>query len=107
MSLDTFSSHRHEQGTVLDPARTAVLVVDMVNDFCKPGGAMVLPGYEALVPGQRRMIEAARSCGAPVLWIHDAHRPGMRHEREWAKRTPHCVEGTWGVEIIEALGARP
>lgn len=68
---------------------------------------MVLPGYETLVPGQRRMIEAARSCGAPVIWIHDAHRPGMRHEREWAKRTPHCLEGTWGVEIIEDLDARP
>ena len=107
MSLDTFSSHRHEGGVLLDPNKAAVLVVDMVNDFCKPGGAMVLPGYEALIPGQRRLVEAARAVGAPVLWIHDAHRPGMRHEREWAKRTEHCVEGTWGVEIVEDLGARP
>lgn len=105
MSLDSFSSHRHEQGIVLDPARTAVLVVDMVNDFCKPGGAMVLPGYEKLVPSQRRLIDTGRSCGAPIIWIHDAHRPGMRLEREWAKRSAHCLEGTWGVEIIEDLGA--
>ncbi len=107
MSLDTFSSHRQEGGVLLDPKRAAVLVVDMVNDFCKPGGAMVLPGYEALIPAQRRLVEAARAVGAPVLWIHDAHRPGMRHEREWAKRTKHCVEGTWGVEVVDDLGARP
>jgi ureidoacrylate peracid hydrolase len=30
----------------------------------------------------------------------------MRRDREFMKRTPHCVEGTWGVEIIEDLGAR-
>ena len=30
----------------------------------------------------------------------------MRREREWVKRTPHCVEGSWGPEIIEDLGAR-
>ncbi|KPP98835.1 MAG: Amidase [Rhodobacteraceae bacterium HLUCCA12] len=106
MTLDSFSSHRQEDGVVLNPDSTAVLVVDMVNDFCKPGGAMVLPGYELLVPHQCRLIETARRCGAPVIWIHDAHRANMRNEREWAKRTEHCVEGTWGVEIIDDLGAR-
>jgi len=30
----------------------------------------------------------------------------VRRDREWVKRTPHCVEGTWGTEIIEDLGAR-
>ena len=43
----------------------------------------------------------------PVLWIHDAHRPNVRRDREWAKRTPHSVEGTWATEIIEDLGALP
>lgn len=106
MSLDVFSAHRIEQPVQLDPARTAVLVVDMINEFCKPGGRMVLPGYEALVGPQSEIIAAARATGVPVIWIHDAHRPGMRHEREWAKRTPHGLENTWATEIIEDLGAR-
>ncbi|MEP9398869.1 isochorismatase family cysteine hydrolase [Mesorhizobium sp. KR2-14] len=106
MTTDSFSSHRHDGSISLDPARAAVIVVDMVNDFCKPGGAMVLPGYETLVAPQLSVIEAARKAGAPVIWVHDAHRPNMRRDREWLKRTPHCVEGTWGVEIIDDLGAR-
>ena len=106
MTLDSFSSHRQDGGIALDPKRAAVIVVDMVNDFCKPGGAMVLPGYETLVAPQLAVIEAARAAGAPVIWVHDAHRRNMRRDREWVKRTPHCVEGTWGVEIIDDLGTR-
>jgi ureidoacrylate peracid hydrolase len=106
MTLDTFSSHMNAERLQLDTARSAVLVIDMVNDFCKPGGAMVLPGYESLVPPQLKVIEAARAAGVPVLWIHDSHRRKMRRDREWVKRTPHCIEGTWGTEIIEDLGAR-
>lgn len=107
MSLDVFSAHLNEQQVSLDQARVAVVVVDMINEFCKRGGKMVLPGYEALVDPQLGIIEAARAVGAPVIWVHDAHRPAMRHEREWAKRTPHGLENTWATEIISDLGARP
>lgn len=105
MSLDVFSSHRNDSGITLHAEKTAVVVVDMINDFCKPGGAMVLPGYEALVAPQLKIIEAARELDVPVIWIHDEHRRNMRHEREWAKRAPHGLEGTWGAEIISDLGA--
>jgi ureidoacrylate peracid hydrolase len=30
----------------------------------------------------------------------------MRREREWLKRTPHCVEGSWGPQVVAELGAR-
>jgi ureidoacrylate peracid hydrolase len=106
MPLDVFSAHLNEQDVRLDSKRCAIVVVDMINEFCKPGGKMVLPGYEALVGPQRAIIDAARTAGVPVIWVHDAHRPGMRREREWAKRTPHCLENTWATEIIEDLGAR-
>jgi ureidoacrylate peracid hydrolase len=106
MSIDTFSAHRNAGRVRLDPKRAAVLVIDMVNDFCKPGGAMVLPGYELLVPKQRAILDAARAAGAPVIWVHDSHRRNMRREHEFLKRTTHCIEGTWGVEIVEELGAR-
>ncbi|TIM18156.1 MAG: cysteine hydrolase, partial [Mesorhizobium sp.] len=43
MPVDSFSSHRHDDAMRLDPQRAAVIVIDMVNEFCKPGGAMVLP----------------------------------------------------------------
>lgn len=104
--MDVFSSHRTGGGITLDKAVTAVVVVDMVNDFCKPGGMMVLPGYERLVAPQLKVIEAARANGVPVIWVHDAHRANVRQDREWIKRTPHCIEHL-GVEIIDDLGAKP
>ena len=106
MSIDVFSAHRNAGRVSLDPARTAVIVVDMINEFCKPGGKMVLPGYEALVGPQLSVIEAARAAGAPVVWVHDSHRRNMRRDREFIKRTPHGEEGTWATEIIDDLGAR-
>lgn len=106
MSVDVFSSHMRAERVDLDPKRAAVIVVDMINEFCKPGGKMVLPGYETLVGPQLAVIEAARKAGAPVIWVHDSHRKNMRREREFLKRTPHGEEGTWATEIIEDLGAR-
>ncbi len=45
MSVDVFFRPQAcRPASSLDPARAAVIVVDMVNDFCKPGGKMVLPG---------------------------------------------------------------
>jgi ureidoacrylate peracid hydrolase len=106
MAVDVFSAKRLEGEIRLDPARTAVLIVDMLNEFCKPGGAMVLPGYELLVPPQRRLIEAARRVRCPILFIVDSHRANLRQDREFLKRTPHCLEGSWGARVIDELGPR-
>ena len=106
MDTDVFSAHRHSDAIRLGHARTAVIVVDMINEFCKPGGLMVLPGYETLVGPQRSVVEAARAAGVPVVWVRDSHRCDMRRDREWLKRTPHCIEGTWGTRVIDDLGAR-
>lgn len=103
---DVFSDHHNVEETILHAERTAVVVVDMINEFCKPGGKMVLPGYETLVPQQLAVIDAARKSGAPIIWVHDSHRRGLRRDREWLKRTPHCESGGWGTQIIEDLGAR-
>lgn len=100
---DVFSAHRTENQIVLDKARAAVLVVDMLNEFCKPGGAMVLPGAEKLYPAQKALLAAARANGVPVIWIIDSHREALRRDREWLKRAPHCVEGSWGAEVIADL----
>jgi ureidoacrylate peracid hydrolase len=106
MSVDVFSAKRQEGLVRVDARTTAIVTVDMLNEFCKPGGAMVLPGYEALVEPQTRVIAAARAAGAAVVWVVDAHRPNMRREREFAKRTPHCIEGGWGAQVIDDLEAR-
>jgi ureidoacrylate peracid hydrolase len=107
MSMDAFSvNHKIETVIRFDGRRTAVLVIDMLNDFCKPGGAMVLSGYERLVAPQRAIIEAARETGARVIFVVDSHRPNLQRDREFLKRTPHCLEGSWGARVIDDLEAR-
>lgn len=103
---DVFSSKNNPQAVALDPESTAIVIVDMVNDFCKPGGAMVLPGYEDLMPAQSRMIEAGRAAGCPIVFVIDAHRAGAPNEREFKKRTRHCIEGEWGAQVIDDLDMR-
>ena len=107
MTVDVFSAKKLERQVRVDPKSTGIVVIDMLNEFCKPGGAMVLPGYEALVPPQKKVIEAGRQAGCPILFVVDTHRPNMRQEREFLKRTPHCLEGTWGAQVIEDLDPRP
>jgi ureidoacrylate peracid hydrolase len=104
---DVFSAHRHDGSATLDRQKTAIVVIDMINEFCKPGGKMVLPGYETLMPQQKALIAAARENGAPVIFVADTHRKNMRRDREWLKRTPHGIENTWATEIIEDLEPQP
>jgi ureidoacrylate peracid hydrolase len=104
MSEDTFSAHRtSDSGTRIDPTRTAVLVVDMINEFCVDGGCMVLPGAERLYGPQNAVIRAARDSGAVVVFLVDSHRKNMRREREFLKRTPHGFEGGWGCQVVADL----
>ncbi len=102
--LDTFSAHRQDGGALtVIPAATAVLVVDMLNDFCVDGGAMVLPGADVLYAPQNALIRATRQAGGVVAFLNDCHRPELRRDREFLKREPHCIEGTWGAEVVAAL----
>ena len=75
--MDEFSAHKVETAIKLDARRTAVLVVDMLNDFCKPGGAMVLPGYERLIAPQQAVINAARQSGPRVSEADAALHRGL------------------------------
>ncbi len=106
--VQSFASQNVRQAEfLLSPARTAVLVVDMLNDFCTEGGAMVLQGAEKLYGPQNAVIAAARSAAVPIIHIVDMHRPNLRCDREFLKRKPHCMEGQWGSEIVPALDSRP
>jgi ureidoacrylate peracid hydrolase len=95
-----FSERRVQHAMGFDPGRTAVLVVDMLNDFLEPNGAMPLPEGQRLYDPIRRLLAAARAHGSPVIWLCDTHPAG---DREFDKRTAHCLTGTWGAQIVDAL----
>ena len=68
---------------------------------------MVLPGYERLILPQQIVIDAARRSGATVIFVADAHRQNVQRDREFLKRTPHCIENTWGAKVIDELAPLP
>lgn len=81
----------------VDPARTALIVVDMQNDFVKRRGSLLVPNAEATVPAIQHLLELARVNGIRVVYGQDTHRRG---DPEWEIWPEHCREGTWGWEIV-------
>jgi ureidoacrylate peracid hydrolase len=99
---ESFAERRFEQELRLQRETTAVLVVDMLNDFLEDGGAMVLESGRALYEPINRLTAAARRHDLPVIWLCDEH-PHPEVDAEFRKRVPHCISGTWGAEIVEPL----
>jgi len=64
------------------------------------------PSYETPVPPQRRLIDAGRQAGCPIVFVVDTHRANVRQDREFLKRAPHCLEGSWGARVIDELEPR-
>src|SRR4051812_30592808 len=61
------------QNVTVDLLRTAVIVIDMQNDFCAPGGWVDSLGLDYRpdrkpIDPLRRMLPALRKAGVPVIW---------------------------------------
>ncbi|MEZ4406600.1 MAG: hypothetical protein R3A52_09005 [Polyangiales bacterium] len=56
--------------------RTAVLVVDMMNDHLTPGAPLEVPRARAIVPALKARLDAARARGEPVVYLCDYRRRG-------------------------------
>jgi nicotinamidase-related amidase len=84
----------------IDPARTALVVIDMQNDFVRQGGNLLVPDAEATIPAINGLVEFARSHAMRVVYSQDTHREG---DPEWQIWPEHAREGSWGWEIVDAL----
>jgi nicotinamidase-related amidase len=74
-----------ELAELVDPAHSALLVVDMQRDFCESGGAfdelgVDLSMYPPLIPRIARMIAGARRAGVQVIFIQMTVLPGRLSE---------------------------
>ena len=80
--------------------RTALLVVDIQNDFADPKGSLYVQGGEGVVPVANEEIEAALGAGAMVVYTQDWHPDTTPHFKKDGGIWPaHCVKGTWGAEF--------
>ncbi len=104
MELDTFSSKKKKSYLRFRKESTAILVVDMINEFMKPGGKMVLKGGHVLIEPVRKLLDKARNAKMRVIYLNDSHRRGVKGE--FTKRIRHCIEGTWGTQVIDEIKPR-
>ena len=83
---------------------TALVVVDVQNDFADPDGALSVAGAGAVVAASNREIAAALAAGATVVATQDWHPERTPHFVSDGGPWPvHCVGGTWGAELHPAL----
>jgi len=93
-----------------DP-RTALIVVDVQNDFADPAGGLSVAGGETIVPTVNAEIASASDGGAFVVYTQDWHPASTPHFAKDGGIWPvHCVAGTWGAELhpdlVEVAGGR-
>ncbi|HLI57224.1 MAG TPA: isochorismatase family protein [Actinomycetota bacterium] len=87
---------------------TALVVVDVQNDFADPAGSLYVPGGEAVPGAVNAEIARARAAGALVAFTQDWHPPETPHFVTGGGVWPvHCVRGSWGAELHPELDAAP
>jgi nicotinamidase/pyrazinamidase len=81
-------------------ARTALIVVDVQNDFADPSGGLYVRGGEDVVPAANAEIAAATAAGASVFYTQDWHPQQTPHfQKDGGVWPVHCVAGTWGAAL--------
>lgn len=84
-------------------SHTALVVVDIQNDFC-PGGALAVADGDKVVPVLNKYIQLFRSSGGPVIYTRDWHPPDhSSFKTQGGPWPPHCVQGSEGAKFHSDL----
>lgn len=92
--------------------KTALLIIDMQNDFCLPGAPFEVPSASQVIPFIKKALEVCRKNGIPVVHVLRNYRADgsdveiTRYE-SFLQVGGACVEGTQGAEIVEELKPIP
>ncbi len=89
---------------VIDPARTALVSVDLLNGFCELGPLASPRVAEIVKPITDLFTQAWDSGVRHILLAQDTHEPDAVEFSQWP---PHCVRGTVEAEPVEALKVLP
>jgi ureidoacrylate peracid hydrolase len=98
VALRRGSPHAFER---IDPARTALLVVDLQNGFMAPGQPAEMPVARAIVPNVNRLAEAAREAGSTVIWLK--HTFDQETAQTWSIWRTSFISSDWGRRMQEAF----
>jgi len=96
------------------PSRTALLVIDVQNDFCHPDGKLrSRPGFDRrglddALAGIDRLAGEARVRAIPVIWLQAIYDrkylagPALLRRDGVPEDQDLCLEGSWGAELMLA-----
>jgi nicotinamidase-related amidase len=89
------------QPVKLSSKTTALIIVDMQNDFCKKQGKLYVgPMCDKSIPCLQKLLNKARAAKLPIIYTQDWHIPDDPEFKIWP---PHTVQDTWGSQIIDEL----
>jgi nicotinamidase-related amidase len=115
----------------IDAARTALIVIDMQNDFCHPDGWLASIGVDvtparAPITPLKTLLPATRLAGLPIIWVNWGIRPdranlspALRHVYDPTgagtglgdpcspRQPPTLQAGSWGASLVDELVAAP
>lgn len=92
-----------------DPKKTALLVIDMQNDFVKPGAPMQVPKATDMVPKLQKLLNVCRAKRIPVLYTAHVHSPDgsdwglMGDFWEPIRNRTALMDGTEGADIYKEV----
>jgi nicotinamidase-related amidase len=98
---------------VIDPKKTAMIVVDMQNDFVASGAAMETPAARAVVPKLAEALKICRDAGLKVIYTAHVHRRDGSDMGLFDDMHPPIanrealVDGTPGVDIYSDVAPAP
>jgi gluconolactonase len=108
-----------EEPLRLDAKRSALIIQDLQNDVISEGGAFADSGAPAhaksqnVVENVKRLAEAARKAGTPVIHVHyivEEGAPGLRQNAPLfvgVKESGGLVRGSWGAAPVDGLEPQP
>jgi ureidoacrylate peracid hydrolase len=86
----------------LEPARTALVVIDMQTAFCAPGAPAEVPQARAIVPAINTLARSLRKLGCPVIWVLHANT-SRAGRSDWALFFNHVVGDEMRERTMAAL----
>lgn len=111
---------------VVHPSHTAVVVVDMQNDYCHPKGVTAKSGKDTsllnqIIPRQAKLLDAARKAGVKVVYLKNTVAPDLStYGGGWlysnVRKRPagpaglpirRTIDATFGHDIVQELTPKP
>lgn len=86
----------------LDPARTAMVVIDMQKTFCEPGAPAEVPASRDIIEPINRLAAGLRAAGGTVIWCTHAN-VGVGTNSDWRNFFDHFVSDDLRSRTIESL----